>query len=145
MVIGTDCTGSCKSNYHMITTTTAPTRLDNLIYHWWLLQLYPVCLNQKAGKSWKTMDHKKKGQGNVKCNSPTFMPHDCVTRLWQTYDMSLLKTDLQICLLKTDLQIFLLKPDLIIKTSVKSSTSLYISPTTILFTGKTKKIKKVKE
>jgi hypothetical protein len=23
VVIGTDCTGSCKSNYHMITTTTA--------------------------------------------------------------------------------------------------------------------------
>ena len=24
LVIGTDCIGSCKSNYHMITTTTAP-------------------------------------------------------------------------------------------------------------------------
>ena len=24
VVIGTDCTGSCKSNYHMITTTTVP-------------------------------------------------------------------------------------------------------------------------
>ena len=24
VVIGTDCTGSCKSNYHKITTTTAP-------------------------------------------------------------------------------------------------------------------------
>ena len=24
LVIGTDCTGSCKSNYHTITTTTAP-------------------------------------------------------------------------------------------------------------------------
>ncbi len=24
VVIGTDCTGSCKSNYHMITITTAP-------------------------------------------------------------------------------------------------------------------------
>jgi hypothetical protein len=24
VVIGTDCTGSCKSNYHMITTTTPP-------------------------------------------------------------------------------------------------------------------------
>jgi hypothetical protein len=24
VVTGTDCTGSCKSNYHMITTTTAP-------------------------------------------------------------------------------------------------------------------------
>ena len=26
-VIGTDCTGSCKSKYHAITTTTAPTFL----------------------------------------------------------------------------------------------------------------------
>jgi hypothetical protein len=25
VVIGTDCTGSLKSNYHMITTMTAPT------------------------------------------------------------------------------------------------------------------------
>jgi hypothetical protein len=25
VVIGTDCTGSCKSNYHTITATTAPT------------------------------------------------------------------------------------------------------------------------
>ena len=24
VVIGTDCTGSCKSNYHMITTMTVP-------------------------------------------------------------------------------------------------------------------------
>jgi len=24
VVIGTDCTGSCKSNYHMITTMTTP-------------------------------------------------------------------------------------------------------------------------
>jgi len=24
MMIGTDCTGSCKSNYHTITTTTVP-------------------------------------------------------------------------------------------------------------------------
>jgi len=26
VVIGTDCIGSCKSNYHTITTTTAPGR-----------------------------------------------------------------------------------------------------------------------
>jgi hypothetical protein len=25
VVIGTDCIGSCKSNYHTITSTTAPT------------------------------------------------------------------------------------------------------------------------
>ena len=33
VVIGTDCTGSCKSNYHMTTTTTAPNRrrTDNIM------------------------------------------------------------------------------------------------------------------
>jgi hypothetical protein len=32
--IGTDSTGSCKSNYHMITTTTAPSlhSAENHIY-----------------------------------------------------------------------------------------------------------------
>ena len=30
MVIGTDCTGSCKSNYHTITTTTAPSFIGDL-------------------------------------------------------------------------------------------------------------------
>jgi len=30
VVIGTDCIGSCKSNYHTITTTTAPTPLSNV-------------------------------------------------------------------------------------------------------------------
>jgi hypothetical protein len=28
VVIGTDCTGSCKSNYHTITTTTTPCRVN---------------------------------------------------------------------------------------------------------------------
>ena len=26
--VGTDCTGSCKFNYHTITTTTSPERMD---------------------------------------------------------------------------------------------------------------------
>ena len=30
VVIGTDCTGSCKSNYHAITTTTASSGKDTL-------------------------------------------------------------------------------------------------------------------
>ena len=30
-VIGTDCTGSCKSNYHTITTTTTPLDLQKCI------------------------------------------------------------------------------------------------------------------
>jgi hypothetical protein len=35
MVIVTDCTGSCKSNYHMITITTAlfhVWKTDNILY-----------------------------------------------------------------------------------------------------------------
>ena len=32
VVIGTDCKGSCKSNYHAITTTTAPERETLCIY-----------------------------------------------------------------------------------------------------------------
>jgi hypothetical protein len=30
VVLGTDCTGSCKTNYHMITITTVPTRLNGV-------------------------------------------------------------------------------------------------------------------
>jgi hypothetical protein len=33
VVIGTDCTGSCKSNYHTITTTMAPNKNRALICH----------------------------------------------------------------------------------------------------------------
>jgi hypothetical protein len=42
VVMGTDCTGSCKSNYHTITTTTAPI-FNEILFHWhyhdwtWLL------------------------------------------------------------------------------------------------------------
>ena len=32
VVIGTDCIGSCKSNYHTITTTTAPHRRSKINY-----------------------------------------------------------------------------------------------------------------
>jgi hypothetical protein len=33
-VIGTDCTGSCKSNYHTITTTTAPQHTIITVCRW---------------------------------------------------------------------------------------------------------------
>jgi hypothetical protein len=40
VVIDTDYTGSCKSNYHTITTTTAPGDICILVYYlilkWWL-------------------------------------------------------------------------------------------------------------
>jgi len=42
LVIGTDCTGSCKSNYHTITTTMAPV--------WWLdlhLLLHVICTDRQ--------------------------------------------------------------------------------------------------
>ena len=46
MVIGTDCTGRCKSNYHGITTTTTPWEKDKsshmIIYHHKTLQVYKV-------------------------------------------------------------------------------------------------------
>ena len=33
VVIGTDCTGSCKFNYHTITTTTAPRLMDTIVHN----------------------------------------------------------------------------------------------------------------
>jgi hypothetical protein len=36
VVIGTDCIGSCKSNYHPITTTTAPLLIKRKFKQWWL-------------------------------------------------------------------------------------------------------------
>jgi hypothetical protein len=34
VVRGTDCIGSCKSNYHTITTTTAPDKICQEIFTW---------------------------------------------------------------------------------------------------------------
>ena len=44
VVIGTDCIGSCKSNYHMITTTTT---------HWGVKEIFYSCLvkHVKTGSS----------------------------------------------------------------------------------------------
>ena len=39
VVIGTDCTGSCKSNYHMITTTT-----DHLTHSVDYLSIVDMCI-----------------------------------------------------------------------------------------------------
>ena len=43
MVIGTDCIGSCKSNYHIITATTAPSFYVNEV----LLSFLPVLKDLK--------------------------------------------------------------------------------------------------
>ena len=33
VVIGADCTGNCKSNYHTITTTTVPLKIEDPLGH----------------------------------------------------------------------------------------------------------------
>jgi hypothetical protein len=48
-VIGTDCTGSCKSNYHTITTTMAPI---NYVRHW--------CINVISINACTRLDIEKK-------------------------------------------------------------------------------------
>ena len=56
VLIGTDCTCSCKSNYHMITTMMAPHKLIGIWYlHVYSLSLYiyifvhgETCLNQTS-------------------------------------------------------------------------------------------------
>jgi len=48
VVIGTDCTGSCKSNYHTITAMTAPFQYfidpSNMLDH--MFRLSNLCLKQ---------------------------------------------------------------------------------------------------
>ena len=46
VVIGTDCTGSCKSNYHTIKTTTAPEILAFLDNHICLIAITVSCIYQ---------------------------------------------------------------------------------------------------
>jgi len=40
VVIGTDCIASCKSNYHTLTTTTAPRKMNQNLVQSWLLVHY---------------------------------------------------------------------------------------------------------
>jgi hypothetical protein len=42
VVIGTDCIGSCKSNYHTIMTTTAPPEIRATETWMYLLNLFQV-------------------------------------------------------------------------------------------------------
>ena len=64
VVIGTDCTGSWKSNHHTITTTTAPTLVRIILYsnaiclyrRIWLVTIIRTIFNLKVvtkGFSWK--------------------------------------------------------------------------------------------
>jgi hypothetical protein len=70
VVIGTDCTGSCKSNYHTITATTSPPTI---------IDLYPVC----QFCWWKT-----------KRKSWTFASH------WQTWSHNVVSITYTICSVK---------------------------------------------
>jgi hypothetical protein len=46
VVIGTDCTGSYKSNYHTITTTTVPCNISVKYFSWWCMNCSIVqCLS----------------------------------------------------------------------------------------------------
>jgi hypothetical protein len=44
--IGTDCIGSCKSNYHTITATTVPVRFSIELTSWCLTYMYNVLKEQ---------------------------------------------------------------------------------------------------
>ena len=68
VVIGTDCTGSCKSNFHTITTTTAPRLVwGSILYKWkcscggkFLLNMLNLCFtrlceNNPSTKSFQFM------------------------------------------------------------------------------------------
>jgi len=48
VVIGTDCTGSCKSNYHTITTTTATIQEARMLKHDFGNDNYLVLLNEES-------------------------------------------------------------------------------------------------
>jgi hypothetical protein len=43
VVIGTDCIGSCKSNYHMITTMTPPNQWKTPPVKWFIFDLFWLC------------------------------------------------------------------------------------------------------
>ena len=53
VVIGTDCIGSCKSNYNTITTTTPSCCHENWILNFWLLQWF-TCISEikKSMRKW---------------------------------------------------------------------------------------------
>jgi hypothetical protein len=59
VVIDTDCTDSCKSNYHMITTTTSPIiirwslKLSKIIYNYCTsFECYMMCYGALKRKYW---------------------------------------------------------------------------------------------
>jgi hypothetical protein len=59
VVIGTDCTGSCcKSNYHMITTTTAPILDGNFMSTFNTYYTFKSILENNVGLGFLTSNHR---------------------------------------------------------------------------------------
>ena len=59
-VIGTDCTGSCKSNYHMIKTAVDPIEE---CFTCVIINMDKVWLTFRAGLSYSNLGHLKLGEG----------------------------------------------------------------------------------
>jgi hypothetical protein len=74
VVIGTDCICSCKSNYHMITATTAPIDKFN-IKHWANANVFPQLMTDKIFL-WEKID--------VQLNwlITVYLYHNLIRRSW---------------------------------------------------------------
>jgi hypothetical protein len=67
MVTGTDCTGSCKSNYHTITTTTAACMVEMSKVLWKLADMTNFEMSSDASVSSRERERewRKKDATNV--------------------------------------------------------------------------------
>jgi hypothetical protein len=57
VVIGTDCTGSCKSNYHTFTITAALILFGSRFEYPYFDQLPPIQINKGCKWTWDTIHH----------------------------------------------------------------------------------------
>jgi hypothetical protein len=64
MVTGTDCTGSCKSNYHTITTTTAACMVEMSKVLWKLADMTNFEMSSDASVSSRERERVKKKRCN---------------------------------------------------------------------------------
>jgi hypothetical protein len=105
VVIGTDCTGSCKSNYHTKTTTTAPVLVDidgicnnhcslhNFLYNTWHCKLY-ICKCQLDINHVTLITHFNQFCGIVVSGVSTFLwLFILYFNAWLHYQISLLSLD----------------------------------------------------
>ena len=60
MVTGTDCTGSCKSNYHTITTTTAACMVEMSKVLWKLADMTNFEMSSDASVSSRERESEEK-------------------------------------------------------------------------------------